>query len=155
MAKKTSFRANRFLTGKILASKFPASDEARQEIGCFPRRLDSSNGAMAEWLCRGLQILGSRFDSGSRLQLLIRSSSAVEQPAVNRLVGGSNPSSGANKEKAVCFKQTAFLILSRWARARLTDLRPIAKWPLDNPYPAARLLKLSKPLRWKYPHRAW
>ncbi len=31
-----------------------------------------------------------------RRRPLIRSSSAVEQPAVNRLVGGSNPSSGAN-----------------------------------------------------------
>ncbi len=31
------------------------------------------------------------------IRALIRSSSAVEQPAVNRLVGGSNPSSGANR----------------------------------------------------------
>ena len=76
---------------------------------------------MAEWLCSGLQIRVRRFNSGPGLQplrglagrdnrfqgrakwqwLLIRSSSAVEQPAVNRLVGGSNPSSGANKIKGL------------------------------------------------------
>ena len=29
------------------------------------------SGAMAEWLCRGLQILPRRFDSGSRLQHVV------------------------------------------------------------------------------------
>lgn len=54
---------------------------------------------MAEWLCRGLQILLYRFDSGFGLQkLLFRDSSAVEQSAVNRLVVGSNPTRGANNK---------------------------------------------------------
>ena len=55
---------------------------------------------MAEWLCGGLQILIYRFDSGFGLQrFLFRDSSAVEQPAVNRLVVGSNPTRGATFEK--------------------------------------------------------
>jgi hypothetical protein len=61
-------------------------------------------GAVAEWLRSGLQSREHRFDSGPRLQLvtvcvehLIGSSSVVEQVAVNHLVGGSNPSSRANK----------------------------------------------------------
>src|ERR1700674_4580338 len=61
---------------------------------------------MAEWLCRGLQILVQRFDSASGLhngtmprffleRALIPGSSVVEQAAVNRWVDGSNPSRGA------------------------------------------------------------
>ena len=64
-------------------------------------------GRMAEWLCRGLQILVQRFDSASGLhngtmprfflaRALIPGSSVVEQAAVNRWVDGSNPSRGAN-----------------------------------------------------------
>ena len=76
-------------------------------------------GPVAEWLCRGLQILLRRFDSGPGLQIkelifkkdlciksciaiypdiksaVVPGSSAVEQAAVNRLAGGSNPSRGA------------------------------------------------------------
>lgn len=110
------------------------------------RRGGSGRGRVAEWLCRGLQILVRRFDSGLGLHIppfkrqdgfLVPSlpacldprraltkrrhliavfseretgsgesfkakhsrpfpgSSAVEQAAVNRLVGGSNPSLGA------------------------------------------------------------
>src|ERR1700730_154126 len=62
-------------------------------------------GRMAEWLCRGLQILVQRFDSGSGLQGLRprrRTPSSpvaqlVERAAVNRLVAGSSPARGANK----------------------------------------------------------
>ena len=57
---------------------------------------------MAEWLCGGLQILIYRFDSGFGLQrFLFRDSSAVEQPAVNRLVVGSNPTRGATLKTPV------------------------------------------------------
>ena len=35
------------------------------------RPLHRTFGAMAEWSCRGLQILVRRFDSGSRLQTLM------------------------------------------------------------------------------------
>ena len=56
-------------------------------------------GAVAEWLRSGLQSREHRFESGPRLQELIRSSSVVEQAAVNRWVGGSNPSSGAKTGK--------------------------------------------------------
>ncbi|SON52809.1 protein of unknown function [Vibrio tapetis subsp. tapetis] len=31
-----------------------------------------NNGALAEWLCSGLQIRGPRFDSGRRLHYLIK-----------------------------------------------------------------------------------
>ena len=93
----------------------------------------SSQGLVAEWLRRGLQILAPRFDSGRGLQkissqivhnqtagvwasaifyaiglgnmlnallygqlrALFLGSSVVEQPAVNRLVAGSNPARGA------------------------------------------------------------
>lgn len=55
----------------------------------------ATKGAVAEWLRSGLQSRVHRFESGPRLQNQFRSSSAVEQAAVNRKVGGSNPSSGA------------------------------------------------------------
>ena len=63
---------------------------------------------MAEWLCRGLQILRYRFDSGFGLQELFRDSSAVEQSAVNRLVVGSNPTRGAKNKKNLLFKGRFF-----------------------------------------------
>ena len=63
---------------------------------------------MAEWLCRGLQILVYRFDSGFGLQSLFRDSSAVEQSAVNRLVVGSNPTRGAKKKKDLPFQAGFF-----------------------------------------------
>ena len=56
---------------------------------------------MAEWLCRGLQILRYRFDSGFGLQGLFRDSSAVEQSAVNRLVACSNQAAGAIKKTSL------------------------------------------------------
>ena len=58
------------------------------------------NGAVAEWLCRGLQSLVRRFDSGPRLHVftLIRRSSMVEHAAVNRRVVGSSPTAGANSK---------------------------------------------------------
>ena len=73
-------------------------------------------GAVAEWLRSGLQSREHRFDSGPRLQLddtriklLIGSSSVVEQVAVNHLVGGSNPSSRANKYGKLNFLPVFFL----------------------------------------------
>ena len=66
----------------------------------------NADGAVAEWLRSGLQSREHRFDSGPRLHLdplkikaLIGSSSVVERVTVNHLVGGSNPSSRANKKK--------------------------------------------------------
>ena len=57
-------------------------------------------GRLAEWLCRGLQILLYRFDSGTGLhEILFRLSSAVEQSAVNRLVACSNQAAGAIKKR--------------------------------------------------------
>ena len=73
-------------------------------------------GRVAEWLCRGLQILVRRFDSGLGLQKCVvmdfffcyttselfkliqvfLGSSVVEQAAVNRSVAGSSPARGAN-----------------------------------------------------------
>src|SRR5665213_858815 len=77
---------------------------------------------MAEWLCRGLQILVQRFDSASGLHLeapastrvrlenvnrpcvmlpaLFGGSSAVEQSAVNRSVVGSIPTPRASMKRA-------------------------------------------------------
>ena len=76
---------------------------------------------MAGWqngLCRGLQILLYRFDSGTGLQRnnekvlafaeffcynshCFQRSSVVEQSAVNRLVVGSSPTAGANFEGGI------------------------------------------------------
>ena len=69
---------------------------------------------MAEWLCRGLQILRYRFDSGFGLQRLFRDSSAVEQSAVNRLVVGSNPTRGANNK--TCFHAGFFVVKNQQAK---------------------------------------
>ncbi len=38
------------------------------------------SGPVAEWLCRGLQILARRFDSGPGLQFLNRVKFALESP---------------------------------------------------------------------------
>ena len=75
-----------------------------------------NHGAVAEWLCRGLQLLVRRFDSGPHLHFfdnifntlidteirfshkvssVFPGSSAVEQLTVNQLVAGSNPARGA------------------------------------------------------------
>ena len=103
---------------------------------------------MAEWLCRGLQILVQRFDSASGLQdwtigipfvsivarsgwlcykahpaptfyerrngPLIPGSSVVEQAAVNRLAGGSNPSPGANCSGGWALPSPHFFSMAGW-----------------------------------------
>lgn len=75
-----------------------------------------ARGLVAEWLCRGLQILVYRFNSGTGLhQVLFRLSSVVEQSAVNRLVAGSSPAVGANKKKP-SFKKAFFI--ARYARLK-------------------------------------
>ena len=77
-----------------------------------------SIGRLAEWLCRGLQILVYRFNSGTGLhQVLFRLSSVVEQSAVNRLFAGSSPAVGANKRKAFS-NEKAFLFIARYARLK-------------------------------------
>ena len=43
----------------------PCQGRGREFESRFP--LQYSSGGMAEWLCSGLQIRGSRFDSGFRL----------------------------------------------------------------------------------------
>src|ERR1700687_4586892 len=88
---------------------------------------NSDGGRMAEWLCRGLQILVQRFDSASGLhetrprpvgnspgRALIPGSSVVEQAAVNRWVDGSNPSRGANQVRGSgeCSRSPATLLRS-------------------------------------------
>ena len=45
----------------------PCQGRGREFESRFP--LQYSSGGMAEWLCSGLQIRGSRFDSGFRLHL--------------------------------------------------------------------------------------
>ncbi len=109
----------------------PISNSAYKQRPHVGTRRLGRLGRVAEWLCSGLQIRVRRFNSGLGLHRpqvralmweteflglpyrlgrpLIRSSSAVEQPAVNRLVGGSNPSSGANKE-AGHPRMTGFLV---------------------------------------------
>ena len=59
---------------------------------------------LAGWqngLCRGLQILLYRFNSGTGLQNLFRLSSAVEQSAVYRLVACSNQAAGDIKKNTI------------------------------------------------------
>ena len=85
---------------------------------------------MAGWqngLCRGLQILLYRFDSGTGLQRnnakvlaiakffcynnhCFQRSSVVEQSAVNRLVVGSSPTAGANFKRDFSFADFPFFI---------------------------------------------
>jgi hypothetical protein len=57
-------------------------------------RSSQREGAMAEWLRRGLQILARRFDSGSRLHWS-GIAQLVEQMTVNHWVAGSSPAAGA------------------------------------------------------------
>ena len=59
-----------------------------------------SYGRVAEWLCRGLQILVCRFDSGSGL-FYSSVAQLVEQVTVNHFVGGSSPSRGAIRRARV------------------------------------------------------
>src|SRR3954447_19162207 len=74
-----------------------------------------NGGPVAEWSCRGLQILARRFDSGPGLQRRRGVASprarwyrpprcsgvaqSVEQAAVNRWVVGSSPTAGANPSR--------------------------------------------------------
>src|SRR4051794_26800454 len=74
-----------------------------------------NGGPVAEWSCRGLQILARRFDSGPGLQRRRGVASpgarwyrpprcsgvaqSVEQAAVNRWVVGSSPTAGANRSR--------------------------------------------------------
>ena len=75
------------------------SIDAAKNIGIYGshQRLGTAVAGWQNGLCRGLQILLYRFNSGTGLQRF-RLSSAVEQSAVNRSVICSNQIVGANKE---------------------------------------------------------
>ena len=44
---------------------------SRSRVISYSTRLKSTNGGMAEWSCSGLQIRVRRFDSDSRLQIIL------------------------------------------------------------------------------------
>ncbi len=55
----------------------PHEDERRKSLSL--KRKEDIFGALAEWLCSGLQIRGPRFDSGTRLHFKMEIGRGVEQ----------------------------------------------------------------------------
>ena len=89
----------------------------------------------------------------------------VEQPAVNRLVAGSNPARGANlfKKLARSFKacesgpKPSGVILAMQSATRLAKRKSPTQWPIDpdgdmagNIAPGERYTNIRQPV---YPHR--
>ena len=79
-------RLPRFNSGRGLQSSLHRSRLGKPDESCFQSR-------------RGF-VIGKRIRA--RAAALFPGSSVVEQPAVNRLVAGSNPARGANKIKGLC-----------------------------------------------------
>src|SRR5215510_1025453 len=76
-----------------------ASDDGGSAARAQPPRPSRTMPAGADFaLCKGKRLCYSR-----TLARVVPGSSAVEQPAVNRLVDGSNPSRGANANFELCF----------------------------------------------------